>query len=541
MDYPPTIPIASLLKTHPEYDLQSIQKSGDIYYGGKRFNKNKCNYLMKTPYEMSSKPGAVAYFKSRCDCAVYVPLASGRIDHFVAATNQAPASILATCQADPKQAEYYNGLNDNCGSGMDIAAFIRERHLSASIYNRAYIGLKWPVAKSDSAYVGPKKAAGDLNVSWTPIDAIDVDDWRINDDDGKFDYVREHGQCLTVKDPVMRSLPWVQPDVEMHTWVMYTRDAIVEYQCALELVSGIPRPFDPNKDIATRTRVMLHDLKRVPIVQVKTPFCIMDRLSDTAIAQFNARANLTWALRNSAINIPYIKTDKPVAEVMMNEEALFVFDADWNEFGWSSPPTSAFEELRLDNIGLEKELDAVITTTALGVDNSTQNMSRLSGVARIQMYGAIAVLLELNGGGLKDTINEILEITRLARGGDENVQITLGGLDRFDPSSLADIVNNTIAYLSIQGGSETAKAYAKSKLDNIFTDDASTTIKTQVQEEIADTFTAIKDAKDNPVDVNDIVPNPQAGASTAPQGIKPVPISPGATTQFKQDYRYGTN
>lgn len=471
MAYPTAIPVASLKHKSKFYKPSAIAMADDFYTGGDQFNANKHLYLDCTDYEKSGLPGGNTARANKVSAAVYEDVLAGLVDFIVAATTQSKPVILATGPAE--KTKYYNDLNDDTGRGQDLNTVCQTNLLKRILHQRAYYGIGFP-DNSEIVYTDlqSQKADGALDAAMLHIDAITVDDWQY-DEDGQLEFVRTHN-CYD-----RRSEQWLPPDIHVYCWSFFTKDAVYEYEISTPIVDGRPKMLEKDA-VATLVNTTIHSLQSVPLVPVNLPVEIIEKLVYLAKLLFNRTVSLEHALNKSAYAMPVFYTEKDIKTVILSEtSALKLNPTDKADF--LKPPVEHFAALAADCERIERQFYQAIQAAALQI-RSEQNTSRLSGKARLLEHGSLAVVLGALGGAERDAIETWLDLVRVMRQ-DDDVTITVSGLDKFDAMSINVLIDLVSKFIALPQASPTAKKFAVGSVANALTVEAPPEIRELVANE----------------------------------------------------------
>ncbi len=468
---PASIPVSILSIPHPEYRADKLQLHDALYRGGDEFDAIKKDILKRRDIESSNLPAGTKLREGRLASAQYTPHAAGLLDFLMSCVFQSEPSFLASVKApqavagddveqepaedktDPKAA-FWHSLNENAdGSGNDLPCVLKSALKSALLHGRGYLSIcfdgNMASAASTAGDFGQVRETGVLDTGTiSALSACQIDDWG-RDDDGELEFVRLHAVDL------IRSSPFAPYDSERHCWTIVDSERVSEYQAVRKLdANGRPEAWAEGA-VAALVSSAPHGLDSLPVIEIRLP-SVMQRLSATAIALFNREASLTWALDQSAFSQLCFFTDKNLNELIVSEISALKFNpADKVEF--KSPDSSMFASLRDDCERLIQNLYLSVQSMALQAASKDQN-GRQSGVAKVRDWGSIYILLSSYAAALLDVTRQAVELLRLARG-DEDVTISVHGLDEYDIDSADKKIQIAQQFLALPGIPDAARRW----------------------------------------------------------------------------------
>jgi len=465
-------PVSELLITHPDYSVEKLTLYQDLYEGGERFEKNKNKYLRRRDLEKTSLPGGRKLREARLESASYTQHVTGITDYLLAATMQAEPAILAS--GPENKIAYYNSLNENAdGKGNDLPSVVRARLLEAMVQFRSSFSIVFPDDDTQYTDLGAQREAGALDARLTGLDAREIDDWEF-DDDGNLLWVRIHTVCFK------RSTAFGPRDTEVHYWTFITPmyKQVFEARRSLEDAKHDKWPTDA---VAVAADPVLHSLGALPVVPLELPcgLHLLARLAFPALSLFNREASEDFALDTSAYALPVIKSQKDLGQVVMSEMAGLKLDPT-DDFTWATPNAAHFQALA-DNAKRKKEnLFGAVSAMALQAA-ARDNSNRASGVAKFRDYGALATLLSTFGAAARDALEKSVRLIQRARG-DEDVTITVTGLDRFDIQAVELLLKEISEFLALPVP-QSAKKYSVQKLSLAMCSDAPADVREKIRQE----------------------------------------------------------
>lgn len=415
VDLPDNIPLAELIETHPEYNplvptpsggtAGRLEKYGDLYEGGERFERNKNIYLRARQMDSTK-----SYRAARLAAAHYTGQMASIIDWLAGSGFQKNPEIE---NADP----YWSGLNaDADGTGQDLAAVLYDVLLGALIQHRAYLSVTFPGSRSKSLSAA-KTAGGAADGRILPYRAEAIDDWD-EDERGQLMWVRIRS-VVRVRDRT------AQAKLERWTWTYVTPEGQRSYSAVREIGGGWS-----GKEPVSASPLVGHDYGGLlPVVRIEIPkgLWVAHRLASTQLAIFNADAALAFLYDANCFQFPVItNSTMPTALALSEMHALYL------EIGGSAamlaPSGTPFEQLRAYIDKLEARLYLSVQAMALQAASKDEH-GRQSGVAKQRDMDAANVLMACYRGRIKDALLKAIEIIKYVRK-EQDTEIEISGLDQ---------------------------------------------------------------------------------------------------------------
>jgi hypothetical protein len=423
MDFPASIQIDEIEKTHPGYGRERVADYTALYLGGEEFRKRRDTFVVKRRTETTGSYASQNY-ADRVKRLHYVNRAGGLIDWLVAAvTRSAPPEIVCGDDVPEDIAEYWTGLNDNAdGLGTPLPALVRQSMRNSMTHGRAYYQVYFD---SELAYAPD---ADSLAARMRLIDPVQVDDWQHNDD-GTLAWIRAHA-CERV-----RSGSGISPsDVERHVWVYFTPYEIAKYEAYRKDHAWINAAGKASRT-AELIGVFAHSFGALPVVAVRVPPCnwVMDRIADVVIALLNADLDIAFALAQQAYAQPVLtlnsRSPERISSLIASELSALVLEPG-ETYTYTAPSEKIFNPLFLNVARLKSDLQEVIQTMSRNAASIPQ-AGRLSGSAIDSMREPLNTLLASFAWPDRDALGDWVRSVKKYRGEDE-LDIRVDGLDEFD-------------------------------------------------------------------------------------------------------------
>lgn len=468
------IPVKQLLVTNVNYRAEEMQMFCDLYKGGRSFNQHKGDYLRWRQIERGNSKGGQAVRQARLDAASYTPHSSGIIQWLASSIMQSPPTILAS--GPETKIEYYHDLNESEPCRPSVEEVSRDTLIDLMLFGRAFLHLKWP-EQGESTFrdLGEQRLAGALDAEIEHVCTRHVDDWEEDEDHDGLEWVRIHLVDQTRSDML------AAPDQERHRWIYYTQDRIDTYVAYRPIKNGVVGNWAPNA-MAELESSEANGLGQLPIIQLKAPHGIhvMERLADTALSLFNREASLQYALDTSAYSQPFIATKKQISQVLLAETAVWMLDQG-DTAGFVSPNPGHFQSISENCTDLREQLFAAVQAMILSSSASTQN-PRQSAKAKSLDLGSIHILLTGFANTLKEALEQCVELIADARG-DEDVEVSVAGLDQFMSNATESNLALAQTFLAIPGIPPKAAAWVKESISLTMCNDAPADVREEIRKQ----------------------------------------------------------
>lgn len=499
-EFPPAIPFGDLMKPHADYKPEKIRKHCDLYEGGDAFQANIENYLVKRQIEETAgtvyatrdplsasgeqgqnfategNTGGASQWEARKKRAWYKPIVAGIIDFIGAAMFQSEPAIIAASGTTAKPSlvekvmaglrsifgrstgaptDYWNNLNrDADGTGTDLSAILREAALETMLHRRAYLGIRFPEKiDRNGATLAQQEAAGEFNAQIFLLRARDVDDWEF-DERGNLKMVRIH------RVTEGRSVPYKQPDLEVHIWTYVTARGLYVYRRSWAKADVNQRPKDSDLIAMDAGGPQAHELGTLPVVPIIIPkgLWVMERLAATVIELFNRQASLTWFLDMMAFAMLVFYTAKDLSQIVVKDLSAIQLQPN-DKCEVKAPDAAIATQLLADSDRLKEEMFLELQAMVL-IAAAKDEQGRQSGVAKQRDFGSLSTLLGALAAPLRDALERVvrsIETLRKKKGLDQGLVLAVQGLDKFDVQHLEQKLKNAASFLSLEGAPEAAK------------------------------------------------------------------------------------
>lgn len=437
---PDSIPLSVLLECHPNYNplvstpsgkkIGILQKCGDIYEGGERFEKNKSQYLNPREQDALNK----SFAKARLACASHSEDASSIIDWHA-------GNIFTESPTIESADEYLASLSEDVdGTGLDFSAQTLDVAVQLLIYGRAYVAADFPGGAPDGASLQTANDSGANDGRICTYNAEHVDDWA-EDERGNLVWIRVHTVTPT-RDA------FGQAKTEKHCWTYLTSTGRRDYEATKKIdkdwstdekksrVNGLPpQPYNYNG--------------KLPVSRVRIPggMWLMNRLATASLNLFNAEAGLEFLYMANCYQMLVLTLEGGSAGAPRPVGELTGFMMRIGESAnWLAPASGPFAEYR-EYVKVKRDkLYAAAQALPLLAPAQVQNPRQGLG-AKITDHAAAKTMISTYRGAIKDAFEYVLDIIKTVRGaGDYEIK----GLDEKEPEPVIEGAPSKSANDSLQ-------------------------------------------------------------------------------------------
>jgi len=408
---PDSILLSTLLECHPCYNplvttpsgkkIGILQKCGDIYEGGERFEKNKGLYLNPREQDTLNK----SFAKARLACATHSEDASSIIDWHA-------GNIFTQSPSIESEDAYLKELNEDVdGTGLDFSAQTLDVAVQLLIYGRAYVAADLPGGAPPDSTLEQALISKALDGRICTYCAEHVDDWT-EDERGNLVWIRLH----TVT-PIRANLE--KAEKERHCWTYLTpagrRDYVAEKKIGEEW-----------KD-AKKTHIKGETLQpynyqgKLPVARVRIPagMWLMNRLATPSLNLFNAEAALEFLYFANCYQMMLLKLEGDAKGRALTAGELTAWVLRTTEdASWLAPASGPFAEYREHVKNKRDKLYAAAQALPLLAPAQVQNPRQGLG-AKITDHAAAKTMISTYRGAIKDAFEYVLDIIQTVRGAGE--------------------------------------------------------------------------------------------------------------------------
>jgi hypothetical protein len=490
---PKSLLISQLMATHDDYDADKIKLYNALYAGGDEFDCIKDKYLRYRQLELRRSAGGKRLREARLAAAPYGPRVAGIANFLINACLKNPPKIIATMpQPEPEKSQvspdassdqaperlkledrppvsdeeqsrldYYNDLNDDCdGTGTTLWDYSRSLLRQMIVQQCGYLTLNPPDPTIEADSEAQQKQDGQFDIKFGLLNASDMLD-QASDKEG-LAWVKVY-----TKDSERPSM-FLPPNKIVHTWRFINREYSVDY-IAEQIIDddGNVEEFDED-DVAVAQDPVYSDLKTLPIIPVEiSDLHLFEQLAQPALAVWNREASITYNLDSTGWQQMVLKTSKTTAEVgeiVTSEDGCVVVETD-GDLKYAAPTGDTSDALEGNLDKLIIELYEIVTAGVLQQSGAGggKDEGRRSGKSKQIDYQSLSYLVSAFATTLKRALRCAIDIIQDLRG-DDDITVSVEGLDDYDTMSDSDKVDLATAFLALPGMPPAAVSYFKEQL-----------------------------------------------------------------------------
>ena len=451
-------------------DPDLIAKYRALYAGGVHFHREIDRFFCPNPNE----PPSLA--KDRKKELFYTNHVGPIADFFASMLFAAPHNIRSidakTKEPVEVDAFYAEFADDIDGGGEALPDFYRARFTEALVAGTAWIRARLPEATQAPASKVEYEEQGLGDATLQPILSENVLDWETDETGGLLWAVIYDCKC-----------PRPSPDKPRkeitETWTILDNEKESVYQLTYDPDKTKP---DDETDIPLVAEIP-HRFPRVPLICIRPreSLWLMNRVADIQVEHFKIENGLNWAIRRTCYPTPVFKLADPDVPPKMGQGSYIVIGKD-DDFTFTSSGPAPFDVIsnRLD--GIRDNIYRVTRQMAAGVNNNAAAVGR-SADSKAQDAAATHVVLLAYADLVKDAIEETMELISDARG-DIDVTFSVEGLDLFDDSATAALVNTAKVAKDLAIPSDTFKREMAKRVAQQLLPDLPQDVQDKIRDEI---------------------------------------------------------
>jgi hypothetical protein len=367
---------------------------------------------------------------------------------------------------DTAAKEFYSLLSEDCDlKGTSWSEFFRQRFIQALVCGSSFMVVDFPRDGAQARTKAEEDALGRSRAYLTDYSAEEIVNWSYNPSGG-MDWVVIRTSCLrqaSLNDPApRRETQWIYYDRENFQLFRRTGDG--------ERVE----PVDAG-------RHGLAGFRQVPVFELKISegLWLMNKAALLQLEHFNKSNALAWALTMGLFAMPVVYSDKEWKQLV--GESYYIQLGKEDRFGWTEPEGKVYQ-IAADNLAqLKDEIYRVCYLTSQAAGGSSGGAQQ-SALGKQLDFRTTEEVLKAYGDAMKGTMRRVLWAMAAARQDDVSISVT--GLDEFDIEDLGMEIGNAAKLLELGVGSKTLKKEIFKKLALQYLCDARQEVKTRVAEEI---------------------------------------------------------
>lgn len=462
---------------HPECDVEWFRRCKALYAGGRALLSDGA--VLGAIMPKHSHEAEVAYAE-RVARAFYINYAGTIIAKLAAGLfTEQPVMRAGDGEAlDDWYTDFFKDVTPPGGKKLSFVGLLKRQIITALCCRRAWTLVELP---DKSGEVPPETAleeekAGALECYAYPVDPECVRDWEM-DEDGKLKW------CLLAfqrgaREGLVATRNWCEEEFVFYTATEYQR-YLIRYD-----VKNPPKDSTIVPLVANGT----HTFGRVPVVSLELTdgMYAMGQLAPIAVAHFNQRNALSWAMFKSLFPVPTAflgeeKLGQPVSEdqgratnQVRSPGHISVLAKD-DDFRYIGPPTEPFQYAAADCTSLRDEMYRVVHSMADSVDNSGAALQR-SGTSKQMDLQAQSIVQKELGEVLGDYAVEVMECVCAGRkdvgpDGECLYAWNMIGMEEFNQVDMDGLLKEVTAITTLDINSPSFQVDAKMKVAKSFVGD----------------------------------------------------------------------
>lgn len=498
---------AQLNRTHADYDAKRMERYADLFAGGAAVASRMDRYL---PRHAPMEP--VEVWRARLEAAHYLNYC-GPIGGQLAAWLFTAPFDTAPASGSPSQgdAKWWPAWRADCdGQGTDLEAFLRARFLDSLVHQRGWLAVEWPEGSATDAATWRDAGLGDATLR--AVSPLDVTAWR-RGPDGSLLWVLEHS--------VQTGLEEITDEAELttETWTLYRADDTPGSRTGRRWRVTYPKGKKPVAGTtAPEVEPPVIRGEGIPLVELSLPphLWLMDHMSSAALESLRKRNALSWALDRAAFAQLVLKRKDRKRPPPVGT-GYFVELGIEESMEWSSPPSTAFDILSSYCATLKDELYRVVTLMASGVDNNAAAIGR-SGESKSADLRSTEIVLSAYGERVRECAARVLDV--VARGRGEPITWDVSGLDHYQVTDTASLLDDAVKAIALEIPSPTARKALLTRAALALVPDADEQTRQTIRDEIAASQTG---GFDEVSDEGTEEPAEETSTPATPAGARPAP------------------
>ena len=521
---------------HPEYDDLYWRRCRALYAGGKKLLRDHVVMRDVFPPHLQEQPFIYEERKRR---AVYIPYPGAIINMIVAELFEEKLSLSSDPDADPWYEEWFKDVSPPGGRTMALNDLLKHQMRTALQLRRAWTLVELPKMPEGALpeNLAEEEGMGLLDAYACPVEPESVRDWQITDD-GELVWVllafesRERNDLTSGREMVREEFVHYTKDSYARYVIEYREDRPPKDTDAVPLMESGPLSFG-----------------RVPLAMLELPegLWAMNLLDSLAVAHFNTRSALTWAMYKSLFPVLHVfegptdplapmteDADRAVNQVRGQGHVVRMSSGDRVEF--IGPNPAPYGMAAQDIATLRDEMYRVIQHMAQSIDNSGAALQRSAESKTVDQVATAIVLKALGQLVGKHTL-EVLDLVGRGRGevkdGEPLYVWIAKGMDEYQSTSLTSLLEQMQIIDTIGCHSPTAARMLEGKyLKMAIGDDGNEETWGKIEDELERNLPdeMFKKKAETPlIPPKAMKPGEQPGAPGLPQPGPPMPPKPEAS------------
>ena len=289
-----------------DYNETQIQKMCLLYEGGYRIMEHAGLFMTKLSIETQKS------YKERLKCAAYLPYLSQFVDQFGASLFSDDLVVKEASDADDddtlgsaiENEDFYKVFAANCNMMNDsFHNFMKDTFTEGLYAPHAFIGVDFETVEQESSPINllEEEAMGLSRAYLYDIDPLTVIDWKCNQSNQKYMWVKLRNDIIIQDDPLQIALK----QVEFKIWTM--NGDVAHWDLYRSRAIELDKDWRPNEDIPLAESGDT-SFREIPVFcfQIPEGLHLGNKLGPVCEEYFQRRSFLVSNMNKTCISIPTV-------------------------------------------------------------------------------------------------------------------------------------------------------------------------------------------------------------------------------------------
>lgn len=450
-------------KEHPDYkrEKRTLQMYRHLYSGAFGFKEHAANYLLRRHKE------PLDVYAERLSRVFYENYIGSIIDWYGSTLFRREPSLHFENSNDLSQ-QFLAQFADDCDRrGTTLSDFFRQTLLDALVAGRSHILIDFPRTSKPIANRAEEDAAGISRAYLVRYQAEDVINWS-RDERGDYEWLvlrQTSKQQRSVDAPTVSEETWWRY-YDKSEYRVYRRIESSEEPGLIQLIAKGPHALATQQQVPVLTLELSEGLQ------------LMSKAAHLQLEHFNKSNSLGWAITMGLFAMPVIYSDREWNQIV--GESYYIQLGTSDRFGWTEPDGKVYQ---IAAANLETLKEEIYRVCYLSQASGEVTSGRAQSAASKQMDFTITQeILRAYGSAIKNCIRRV--ITAISEARQDDVAVSITGLDEVDISDFTSELANAASLLSLGIQSPTLKREICQRLALKYLNDARQETKDQIAREI---------------------------------------------------------
>jgi hypothetical protein len=450
-------------REHADYVRQkrTLQIYRDLYAGGFQFKERAAEYLLRRQKE------PLDVYAERLSRVYYENYIGSIIDWYGSTLFRREPSLHFEGGSESDQRFLADFAADCDLRGTGLSEFFRSAFLDTLVAGRSHILLDFPRSSRQVTNRAEEDAAGISKAYLVRYAAEDLINWS-TDQRGDYEWVvlrQKSRQQPTIDSPSVVEETWWRY-YDKSNFRLYRRLEGGKTPGAIELVAQGAHALTLQERVPLFTLEMSEGLR------------LMSKAAHLQLEHFNKSNALSWAITMGLFAMPVIYSDREWNQIV--GESYYIQLGPSDKFGWTEPDGKVYQ---IASTNLETLKEEIYRVCYLSQASGEMSGGRAQSAASKQMDFTITQeVLRGFAATVKNCIRRVVAAICDAR--QDNVAVSVTGLDEVDISDFATELNDAASLLSLGIHSPTLKREIAQRLTLKYLNDARQETKDQIAREI---------------------------------------------------------